>query len=93
MLLAADDHNGHPDEAGKGTLRIEVLDAGDAPIGTKISVEGFEPTDDLKPEIDIDTFFSIPIKVINNTVTAGGKTLLLEGKPVKTKIISSGEVH
>jgi hypothetical protein len=45
------------------------------------------------PEIDIDTFFSIPIKVINNTVTVGAKALLLEGKPIKTKIISCGEVH
>jgi methionyl-tRNA synthetase len=44
-------------------------------------------------EIDIDSFFSIPIEVKENTVMAGGRALTLEGKPIKTKIISSGEVH
>ena len=96
MLLAAEDHNGPLDEAGKGTLRIEVLDAGDAPIGTKLTIEALESTETSPlpmPEIDIDTFFSIPIKIIDNTVTVGGKALLLEGKPIKTKTISSGEVN
>ena len=44
-------------------------------------------------EIDIDTFFSIPMLVKDNTVMVGGKALLLEGKPIKTMAVSSGEVH
>ena len=93
MLLAAEDHKCPADGAGEGTPRTEVLDAGDAPVGAKITVEGIEAQPYSLPEIDIDTFFSIPITVADNTATVCGKTLLLEGKPIKTKIISNGEVH
>jgi methionyl-tRNA synthetase len=44
-------------------------------------------------EIDIDTFFSIPIVVKNNGVECGGKALTLGGKAIRTQIISEGEVH
>ena len=106
MLLAASDHNGPPDAEGKGGERVEVLDAGDVPTGTRVVLEGAGPVD-LPPadlpqaggsgyppsEIDIDAFFSIPIELKDYTVMVGGKALTLEGKPVRTKIISSGEVH
>jgi methionyl-tRNA synthetase len=91
MLLAAEDHSGSPDADGNGTMRVEVLEAGDAPVGTRLMVEGIEPT--ATAEIDIDTFFSIPMEVTENTVTVGGKALTLEGKPIKTKLISHGNVH
>ena len=95
MLLAADDMLGPPDAEGKPTPRVEVLDTGDAPLGTRISIEGQELPDiaSLPAEMDIDTFFSIKMEVKDNTVLAGGKPLLLEGKPIKTKIIASGNVH
>jgi len=86
MLLAADDE---PPDGGK---RVEVLDAGDAPIGTRVKIEGFEPFD-TPEEIDIDTFFSIPMEVKDHTVLVGGKSLTLEGKPIKTTIIPCGGVH
>ena len=92
MLLAASDHEGPPDAEGKGSERVEVLDAGDLPTGTRVKIEGLEPAN-LPAEIDIDTFFSIPMEVKNNTVTVGGKALTLDGKPIRTKVISSGEVH
>jgi methionyl-tRNA synthetase len=92
MLLAAEDNNGPPDEEGKGGLRCEVLDAGDAPIGTMVKLEGMEPQNP-PPEIDIDTFFSIPMEVKDGTVMAGGRALTLNGKPIKTKIVTSGGVH
>jgi methionyl-tRNA synthetase len=91
MLLAADDEP--PGGEGK---RVEVLDAGDAPIGTKVKIEclGSCDTPWKNPEeIDIDTFFSVPMEVKDHTVLAGGKALTLEGKPVKTKIIACGGVH
>jgi methionyl-tRNA synthetase len=92
MLLAASDHNGPPDSEGKGTERVEVLDAGDVALGTRVAIEGVEMA--APPaEIDIDTFFSIPMEVKDNTVMVGGKALTLDGKPIKTKVISSGEVH
>jgi methionyl-tRNA synthetase len=90
MLLAASDHNGP-----EGAERVEVLDAGDTPTGTRVTLEGFPlpaAIADL-PEIDIDTFFKIPLTVDNYTVLAEGKALTLNGLPLKTKVISPGEVH
>jgi len=86
MLLAAGD------KLPGGEERVEVLDAGDAPIGTRVKIEGSGQFA-VPEEIDIDTFFSIPMEVKDHTVMAGGKALTLEGKPIKTKIIGSGEVH
>ncbi|MDR1898834.1 MAG: methionine--tRNA ligase [Treponema sp.] len=89
MLLAASDMGG-PD----GGERCEVLDAGDGPTGTRVTLEGSPPEPPPLPaEINIDTFFSVPLKVENGAVTAGGRALTVLGKPVKTKIISDGEVH
>ena len=97
MLLAADDNNGPPDGEGKGSPRVEVLDAGDAPIGTRVKLDGIEYSEfnaqDLPAEVDIETFFSIPMEVKGNSVLAGGKALTLEGTPVKTRIVSEGNVH
>ncbi|MCL1929324.1 MAG: methionine--tRNA ligase [Treponema sp.] len=87
MLLAAEDHNG-PD----GAERCEVLDASGIPSGTRVLLEGTDVPETPK-EINVDTFFSIPIRVEGHVVTAGGKALTLDGKPIKTSIISDAEVH
>jgi methionyl-tRNA synthetase len=92
MLLAAEDHSGPIDAEGKGTMRVEVLDGGDAPLGTRVLAEGLEPME-TPLEIDIDTFFSIPMEVRDSVVTVGGKALTMEGKPIRTKIVSQGNVH
>jgi methionyl-tRNA synthetase len=92
MLLAAEDHCGPPDGEGKGSLRVEVLDAWDAPVGSRVMPEGME-LENPPSEIDIETFFSIPMEVKDYTVFAGGKALTLNGKPVKTKMVLSGGVH
>jgi methionyl-tRNA synthetase len=88
MLLAASDHQG-PD----GAERVEVLDAGDTPAGSRVTLEGDEPPAADLPEISIDDFFSVPLTVKDKRVEAEGRPLTLEGKPVVTRIISSGEVH
>jgi hypothetical protein len=96
MLLAAEDHSGPPDAEGNGTMRVEVLDGGDAPLGTKVMVEGLgsmETATEVAAEIDIDTFFSIPLEVKDNVVTVGGKALTLESKPIRTNTVSQGNVH
>jgi methionyl-tRNA synthetase len=92
MLLAASDMNGPPGEDGKPTERCEVLDAAGIPVGTKVILEGAE-AGNPPAEIDIDTFFSVPMLVKDNAVTAGGKALCLDGKPVKTAVIGEGEVR
>ena len=92
MLLAVEDHLGPPNEAGEGTLRVEVLDAGDAPAGTRVSIEGCK--EETPPaEIDIDTFFSIPMEALDNTIMCGGRKLLIRGQPIRTRQIPKGEVH
>ena len=74
-----------------GNETVEVLDAGDAPTGTRVTLEGVagEPP----AEIDIDTFFSVPLAVADYTVVSGGTALFLDGKPIKTRVIANGGVH
>ena len=92
MLLAASDNEGPPGEDGKKTERVEVLDAGDIPTGTRVTLEGLDAAE-APSEINIDTFFSIPIEVKDNAVLVGGRAMTLEGKSIKTKIIPCGGVH
>jgi methionyl-tRNA synthetase len=86
MLLAAS----IKDADGQET--VEALDAGDAPTGTKVTLDGYD-AGTPPVEIDIDTFFTIPLVVSDYAVLTGGKALCLEGKPVKTRVIKAGEVH
>jgi hypothetical protein len=71
---------------------VDVLDAAGFTTGTRVTIEGREP--EAAPEqIDIDAFFTVPLEVVDGVVTAGGKALLLDGKPVRTGFVSKGEVH
>ncbi|MCL2210469.1 MAG: methionine--tRNA ligase [Treponema sp.] len=90
MLLAAGDNKGVNAE-GQSAERVEVLDAGDCPTGTRFLPEGEDGSAPL--EIDIDTFFSYPIYVKDHAVITGDKKLCLNGNPVKTSVIPEGEVH
>jgi methionyl-tRNA synthetase len=87
MLLAASDKGGEG-----GAERVEVLDAGEVPTGTRVQIEGPE-TGEIPGEITIDTFFTIPLEVRDHRVMAGGKTLTLGGNPLGTQRIARGEVH
>ncbi|MCL2094329.1 MAG: methionine--tRNA ligase [Treponema sp.] len=97
MLLAAEDTRGSPDL--EGGLRVEVLDPGDAPLGSRVQLElpeGSPPGEappDLPQEIDIDTFFSIPMKVEDHRVMVGDQALCIDRHVIKTHIIPQGEVH
>jgi len=91
MLLAAGDSGGVGLD-GAPVERVEVLDAGDTPTGTRLLPEGAHnsPT---PAEIDIDTFFSYPMAVKDFAAQQGGKALCLNGKPVRTSVIPEGEIH
>jgi methionyl-tRNA synthetase len=96
MLLAAGDKGGTgPD--GAPVERCEVIDAGDTPTGTRLLPEGVALPDAANStapaEINIGTFFTHPITVKNFAVQSGGINLCLAGKPVRTSVISEGEVH
>jgi len=92
MLLAAGDKGGSgPD--GAPVERVEVLDAGDIPTGTRLLPEGVSNAPVAPVEIDIDTFFSYPLAVKDFVAQQGGRALCLDGKPVRTTVIPEGEVH
>jgi methionyl-tRNA synthetase len=91
MLLAAGDNKGLSRD-GQAAERCEVLDAGTCPAGTRLLAEN-EEVSQTPPEIDIDTFFSMPIEVKNFIVQSNGKNLCFDGIPVKTSVISDAEVH
>jgi len=91
MLLAAGDKGGTAPD-GSPAERCEVLDAGDAPTGTRVFPEGVADAPALA-EIDIGTFFACPISVSDFAVQAGGRNLCLNGRPVRTSIIQEGKVN
>ncbi|MDR0690124.1 MAG: methionine--tRNA ligase [Spirochaetaceae bacterium] len=86
MLLAASDRD------AEGNERVEVLDAGDTPTGTRVQIQGLS-LGTPPGEIDIDAFFSVPIGVVNHEVVAGDRALTLRGNPIRTQVIGAGEVH
>jgi len=93
MLLAAGDKGGTAPD-GSPAERCEVLDAGDAPTGTRLLPEGATVrAGTTLPEIDIDTFFACPISVDDFAVRSGGRNLCLDGKPVRTGVIREGKVN
>ncbi|MDR2049857.1 MAG: methionine--tRNA ligase [Treponema sp.] len=92
MLLAAGDHNGVGPNGESGAERCEVLDASGVPTGTRVILEGEEAAE-APGEISIDTFFSVPIQAADGVVRSGGKALTLEGKPVRTSVVTNAEVH
>ncbi len=92
MLLAASAK--HDDEE-----RVEVLSV-DAPPGTRIKLQsdssGAERSLEFYPEslpiIDIDSFFSVPIRAVNGAVMIGASKLVAEGQAILTKLVLDGEV-
>jgi len=95
MLLAASSKN------LDGTEMVDVLDAGDVAPGTRVHLCRNTPgtvaidvpaPEDVLPEIDIDTFFSIPIKAIASRVFVGDTPLCVNGKELRTLKVSDGEV-
>ncbi|MDR1929974.1 MAG: methionine--tRNA ligase [Treponema sp.] len=87
MLLAAGDRKGPG-----GAERCEVLDASGIPTGTQVILEGTERGTPPE-EITIDAFLSVPLEAKNGIVCAGGRALTLNGEPLRTAVISSGEIH
>ncbi|MCK7470883.1 MAG: hypothetical protein MZU95_08925 [Desulfomicrobium escambiense] len=84
MLLAASK------DGPEGHEIVEVLEASWAEPGARVSLESTvgEPS----PEIDIDTFFSMPIRSEGGTVKVGPKVLGAEGRPLTTVRVTDGNV-
>jgi methionyl-tRNA synthetase len=86
MLLAAS----AKDEAGNET--VEVLDALDAPTGTRVVV-GASEAGPARSEITIGVFTQFSMAVKNGEVQADGVALALLGKSIITQKVLDGEVR
>ena len=87
MLLAASVHG--EDGAKEG---CEILDAGLAAPGTRVVLEGQDPSILPPPEIDVDSFFSVPLRAEAGKAKAGGAALLVEGRPFLFTRVVEGEI-
>jgi methionyl-tRNA synthetase len=87
MLLAASSSD------GAGGEIVEVLSAPNAATGTRVCLEGDDPAA-LEPaaEIDVDTFFSMPIAARGGVVFVGEKRLLASGEPFALEKVRDGDV-
>ncbi len=91
MLLAADT------KTDEGERLVEVLFVDDVEPGVRVLPESFAEAGDAAagagvPEITIDDFFAIPIRVENHSVLVGDAALTVAGNPIKTKRIANGNV-
>ncbi len=85
MLLAAEQ------KTGAGEEELEVLFLEDASPGEPVRVKGVDSPESFE-EIDIDTFFSVPIVAESNTVKVGETPLVCGGKTVNTTAVPEGKV-
>ena len=82
MLLAASD-----------STAVDVIFADFAEPGTRITVQGNETgIAETLPEIDIDTFFSLPIKAEGGRVAVAKAELRAAGTPLTTRRVADGKV-
>lgn len=86
MLLAASF------ESDGGQEVCEVLDAGDLAPGTRILLAGQEPDSAPLPQIDVDTFFSVPIIAQNGRVRVGDRELMCGNNSFLLKKVQNGMV-
>jgi methionyl-tRNA synthetase len=90
MLLAAqpDGPEGAPAET------VEVLFVDHATPGDRVVLEGTDPAVPAPADrIDVDTFFTMPIRVEDATVLVGGQRLTCAGKDVRTAKVVKGRVQ
>lgn len=85
MLLAASRKD------AEGNNLVEVLEAPWAEPGTRLEVQGY-PAVATPSEIDIDTFFAIPIRVVQGKVEVEDAPLLAAGRNLTTTRVLDGEV-
>jgi methionyl-tRNA synthetase len=85
MLLAASA------KQSDGSEMVEVLDAGFAEPGSRVQI-GTIPLAAAPAEIDIDTFFSMPIVAKDGAILVDQQPLTCNGTPLTTNRVLQGEV-
>lgn len=87
MLLAAARHT--PEGVREG---CDVLDAGEAAPGSRVVLEGQDLALVPAAEIDVDTFFSVPLTARGGQAGCEGALLLADGKPFRLGLVPEGEI-
>jgi methionyl-tRNA synthetase len=90
MLLAA-----QPDAPeGEPPQTVEVLFVDHAAPGDRVVLQGGDPALPAPTKIiDVDTFFSMSIRVEDSTVRVGDAALQCAGRGVRTVKVSKGRVQ
>ena len=86
MLLAASVDG----EDGKEVC--EVIDVSWAAPGTRLLLTGQDTALTVEEQIDVDTFFSVPIRAIGGSVLVGSKTLEADSLICRTLRVTDGDV-
>jgi methionyl-tRNA synthetase len=74
---------------------VEVIFADDIAVGTPVDLEGDAPRavgSELKPQINIDTFFATPLRMKDGLLFTGDTALRAGGKGLKTLKVPNGDV-
>jgi methionyl-tRNA synthetase len=87
MLLAASLRGGEEEI-------VEVIEAPWASPGARITIEGQDPASIQTelPQIDIDTFFNIPLSTQGGVVKVGGVALVADGQKLTATRVTDGPV-
>ena len=86
MLLAAEGVN---DDGGK---TVDVIFVDHATPGERLCLHAEKPPTDSLPQIDIDSFFAIPLRVKERVLTVGDTSVACGGRPVTAAAVSDGPV-
>jgi methionyl-tRNA synthetase len=88
MLLAASTKSAD----GEGKESVEILQAPWVQPGTPVKPEGFEDLALPTEQIDIDSFFSVPMSAKSGFAYAGSARLLAAGKAIGLEKVADGEI-
>jgi methionyl-tRNA synthetase len=93
MLLAAS-RKAEASEGDSITEIVEVLDAGSTAPGTPVVLEGCASPQDAegKAELDINTFFSIPIEARGGSAYVGERRLIAGARPFSLIRVPDGKI-
>lgn len=86
MLLAASV------DGADGKEICEVIDASWAIPGTRLTLTGQDPASPVEEQIDVDAFFSVPIRAVKGAVLVGSKALEADSRVLMTTRVVDGDV-
>ena len=76
----------------EGKEAVEVLSAPWAAPGAAVTLEGLIAGGPAEPQIDVDSFFSVPLLAKRGFAMAGGARLVVDGKPLSLVRVPDGEI-